>query len=466
MENGKDSGWLIDNIAETSKISRNIFLLYIGFLAYCILAIISTTDKKIILNDTTHLPIINIDISIYIFFIVAPILAIVIYIYMQLHIHWLKELKVAFQQKYPSETKNRFYPWILNFADDSDTDSITFLQKFIVNFSVWWLLPLVLILFPLGILRKHDPLLSYCVGFIPVLGTGIVLWFWYSYYSISFKKILINNPGKITLVTIMIIFFIFYLFFMIPWSFKGNDMGILNRLLYVDLSYQILINEQDEEYNTLSWGTLNKQHLERANLTGSILKKADMREVNLIRANMTSANLEGAWLNSANLEGANLRYSQLDLDKLNNANLKNSFLTGANLKYADLSGANLSGSDLIETKLKGATLRYAILYGADLEYACLDSVNMFNARLDSADLRGVNFFHARLDSANVFMAKFDDADLTEASFYGIKNLTIDQLSKAKSLYNVRNLDPTLMNLIKSQYPQLLEPRNIYRNKCE
>ncbi len=40
-------GWLLDNIAEASKNARKIYLLYIGFLAYCALTVVSTTGRQI-----------------------------------------------------------------------------------------------------------------------------------------------------------------------------------------------------------------------------------------------------------------------------------------------------------------------------------------------------------------------------------------------------------------------------------
>ncbi|MCZ6702296.1 MAG: hypothetical protein O6940_04560 [Ignavibacteria bacterium] len=172
----KDPGWLIDNIAEASKNARRIYLLFIGFLAYCTLTIVSTTDREIILNETARLPIVNIDVSIFGFFISAPLLCLFIFIYLQLYMHRLKGLITDLRTNYPPVEKRRLYPWMLNIAEDPEPGIIGRLQKIIVNFSLWWLLPIVLILFPLGFLRKHDPLLSYAVGSIPVIGTAVVIW--------------------------------------------------------------------------------------------------------------------------------------------------------------------------------------------------------------------------------------------------------------------------------------------------
>jgi len=78
---------LIDNIAEASKNARKIYLLFIGVLAYSALTVVSTSDRRIILNEPARLPVINLDVSLDGFFILAPILSIFIFFYFQLYLH-------------------------------------------------------------------------------------------------------------------------------------------------------------------------------------------------------------------------------------------------------------------------------------------------------------------------------------------------------------------------------------------
>ncbi|GEM_PF-5184809 len=56
--------WLLDNIAEAFKKRPQEFTwLYIGFLAYCALTVVSTTDRQIVLNEPAKLPIINVEVA-------------------------------------------------------------------------------------------------------------------------------------------------------------------------------------------------------------------------------------------------------------------------------------------------------------------------------------------------------------------------------------------------------------------
>ncbi len=84
--------WLLDNIAEASKNARKIYLLYIGFLAYCALTVVSTTDRQIVLNEPARLPIINVEVALNGFFLLSPLLAIFVFIYFQIYLNKLKRL--------------------------------------------------------------------------------------------------------------------------------------------------------------------------------------------------------------------------------------------------------------------------------------------------------------------------------------------------------------------------------------
>ena len=510
----KNPEWIIDNIAEASRNARAIYLLFIGFLAYCAITVINTKDMQLILNETAHLPIINLDVPLNGFFLLSPVLAIIVFIYLQLYIHRLKGLINDLRTNYPSVEKRRLYPWMLNIAEDPEPGIIGRLQKIMFNFSLWWLLPIVLIFFPLGFLRKHDPFWSNIVGLIPVFGTAVVIWFWCQYERVKLKRFLHGNPGKISLSIMVLLFGIYYIFFLIPWSFDGDKSGLLRHLLYVDLSYQKLVNEQEIEYETLYWVDLAGANLEGANFTESILKRANLRNSKLINANFYNANLEGARLEDAKLQCANLRKAKLDSADLSGAHLQGAHLDSAQLQGAKLMGAQLQGTHLDSAQLQGAKFRgaqlqgaflrkaqlqsaelreaqlqgailtsaelqgailwmaeldsadlsNAQLQGAFLRFAKLDNADLRNAKLQDADLKGAELRYAQLDNTNLMDAILNDADfshaqlkgadLSYAQLKGARNLTIEQLSKVKTLYKAE-LDSILMKGIKTDYPHLL-----------
>jgi hypothetical protein len=97
--------------------------------------------------------------------------------------------------------------------------------------------------------------------------------------------------------------------------------------------------------------------------------------------------------------------------------------TGRNKAIVDLRNADLRGVNLILADLTGANLKSAILTQAYLSYANLKNANLSNAILLSADLT----------SADLEGADFTGADLGNANLSDAKNLTYQQLAKARYL---------------------------------
>ena len=147
------------------------------------------------------------------------------------------------------------------------------------------------------------------------------------------------------------------------------------------------------------------------------------------------ANLDGANFEGANLEG-------IDFKK---ANLEEADLVGTNLEETDLEGANLEGANL-----KGANLKIANLKGADFEGA-----NLREANLKKANLVGANLKDAYLREANLEKANLEEANLELAFLGKAYGLSLDQLSKVKTLYNAK-LDDKFLIPLKEKYHALFE----------
>jgi hypothetical protein len=364
-------GWLLENITEASKNARKIYLLYLGVLAYIALTVVSTTDRQIVLNEPAILPIIKVPVSLIGFFILAPWLAIMVFIYFQLYLNRLKKLSDRLHKEHPREDRQKIYPWIINFAGEQESGFVGFIQRFMVTFSLWWSLPLVLMLLSAWYIKKHDPLWSYIIGVLPVIGTFFVIKFWSHYRSEKFSLKRISTYAKFILASFVIIFEIVLFRFIIPQAFEGERFLFFKHYPCVDLSYQKLINEENEAYETLYWANLQGAHLKGANLEGAILKKADLRHANLGGANLLGTNLRKARLDSAHLEGANIRY----------ANLEDAVLEFAHLEGADLMWVNLDGTDLWGADLRGA-INLTLLQFQETR-------TLYNAQLDSALLNSL-----------------------------------------------------------------------------
>lgn len=197
-------------------------------------------------------------------------------------------------------------------------------------------------------------------------------------------------------------------------------------------------------YRFLEGDTLTKKEFspERGQLLQALINsKLDSVTLNKI---YRISNFNNAYLVRVNLSGANL----------SKAKLSNAGLSWANLSNADLSWANLGNADLSWAYLHSANLLNAYLTDADLS-----NVDLSWANLSGANLAAVNFSKADLYQANLSMAHVHQANLStvrvyKTNFFEVKNLTVSQLIRKKSLYNIQNLDPKIKSKIEKEKPCL------------
>jgi len=111
------------------------------------------------------------------------------------------------------------------------------------------------------------------------------------------------------------------------------------------------------------------------------LSRVDLRSAQLDRACLT-----GTWIRHANLARAWLRGTKLDCSDLKNTDLRRAHLAEASLVKANLAGAYLEGAELARADLRGADLR-----GADMRALHLREAQLTNARADATTMWPADF---------------------------------------------------------------------------
>lgn len=154
-------------------------------------------------------------------------------------------------------------------------------------------------------------------------------------------------------------------------------------------------------------------------------------------------------LSHCHLVKINLNYVKLMGANLNYANLFNSYLIDVDFEESRLNQTNFENCNMNQSSLKksyanGAIFKDTYLIKASFENAFLIKANFTNSFLMEADLRG----------AYLSEADFDNANLYKADLRGAKGLTIDQLSKAKTLY-LAKFDENIQSQMKSGHPELV-----------
>ena len=147
------------------------------------------------------------------------------------------------------------------------------------------------------------------------------------------------------------------------------------QIFYPVDSFQISPNIAEQEASKDLTGTILKgADLSGKNLTGTILTGIDLSDYDLTGTILTGADLSHTMLSNTILTNVDLENATLENAKLLDANLDGANLTNANLRNALLADANLSNAVLTGADLTNAVLTGAILTGADLENAVLTNV--------------------------------------------------------------------------------------------
>ena len=492
-----------------------------SIIVYFFLTLSLSSDAQIIIDKATFLPILNLEVGMTQFFISSSIFAIFLFVYFQLYMSTNIALLSTLRYKYPETNWTDVYPWLFNYLEfKNNHHKNKWIVIFQYHFSIW-ILPIFLIFVCLKTLKKHDPLISWVLLFCLLIGTSAVVFFWILNSQNQHKK----KKFVYYIIIPFITLFAFCYIFCMSEFFEKKKPPFLHGILLADLQREKLIREEDEKYESLYWIDLNSSNLMGANLEGAILKRAYLKNANFKEANMTAINLDGANLESANLRKSILDSATMKNCDLRSADLRGAHLHGANLKgsnlikakmswimagskntdfsYCDfyeatLENVNLSNADISNSQLHYANCKKGIfintlfdgceLIRTDFEESYMNGASFINAETNqvifkkaklplakfinakfgladfsSATLTGADFSHAYLVNARFDNAILDDVIFLGSDLRGAEGLTIDQLSRSKTLYQA-TLDPIIREKILRKYPHLLDAPKKALNK--
>ena len=165
------------------------------------------------------------------------------------------------------------------------------------------------------------------------------------------------------------------------------------------------------------------------------LNRHKIYNINLVNCFLTKTNLNYCILQGSNLNSADINTSQLIECNLRNARLNQTNFENSTLNQADLSHAYASGANFKDSFLIKAQMEKAYLIKANLSGAFLMEANLKGAYLTGADFTGANLYKADLRNA--------------------VGLSIEQLEKARTLYQAQ-LDEDLLEQIKLSVPKLVD----------
>lgn len=158
---------------------------------------------------------------------------------------------------------------------------------------------------------------------------------------------------------------------------------------------------------------------------------------------------EKARVKSKTVHGFHSQFLDLQNIDLHGQNLSTIILANAFLPFSDLRGVSMRSANLWQSILWRSDLTNAQLFDANLDDADMREADLTNASLRDASLR-----RARFDEANLHGTTLDGADLQDARLENARNLTVTQLSKAKTLYRA-GLPAELASELRVKHPRLI-----------
>jgi uncharacterized protein YjbI with pentapeptide repeats len=445
-----------DQIVEASHQARRTGTVYLTFVAYAILTILGLSDKQLVLNGIVRLPIVDSEVPLHSYFIVAPAVIMAMYVYFHLQL-WMASSAISGDGLSPNDFSRQYYPWAVYYQDCPEDGAMSWIRKAFVGLYLWWSLPTVLTLFARAIVKKHNSGLTIYIGLL-LMGSLCVLVFLRWRLREVFALRGFKHAGILCTLGAFAAFDVALLLLLLPWANQGKRFGPpkdnggisanLGSFLVADLRRQVLVRKPDHDYKHIFWAELSDIRLEGADLTGAVLAHADLRRSRLQRAIAFSIDLTGADLSQANMAQAMMPNATLEGAMLSTANLAGAILSHANLRDSYPGQANFHGAMLTAADLENAEFYRSDLEGADLSEARLRRTNFRGSNLRRVVARDADFTDANLEG--VFL---DEAQLANA-----RNLTFEQLSKAKSLFNT-HLPPELLSQVRISRPDLLKPPN-------
>lgn len=468
----------LENVKGISESARKIFLAVLAACLYCWLTIATTTNVNLITNRASSpLPIIQTQIPIVGFYVVAPLLVLCVYFYFHFYLQKLWEelgsLPAVFPDGRPLYAKVE--PWLLNDLVRAhlpklnvDRPFLSYLQLWISVLLAWWVVPITMFLFWGRYLRRHEKFgVTFHVALLVISLVAAVCLYRLAVATLggaerkpfAWKTAITSRRAYQTAAFVAAAGVLFGLVSLgAIWGVRSNKpiFGFMPepRTWWVFpvpgfrswvprsmalLGYPPFANIADSEVSQKkpNWTAKNSGDLDSvagAQLPGTDLRYASAEGAFLARANLRDAHLIGAALDDADLTGASLTDADLtdttlDRAHLGRADLNGADLTHASLMHADLTGANLGRAQLSHAHLDGTDLSGACLAVANLTFADLSKVHLSRGDLEYANLSGAKLLGADLKGAYLRSADLRRADLRFADLRGA-NLIDTYLSDA------------------------------------
>lgn len=456
---------LLEAVNSSSDTSHTAWLIFIGVMAYLMVAVAGVTHTNLLLETAVTLPILQVNIQLTQFFRFTAILLVLFHLGLisQLVLLARKTLEFDAAVRALEVSDRRTHPLRLELHNFFFVQAIAGPHRSIVMSAflhgMSWLtlvlLPVVLLLYiQISFLPYHDIGITWThrialgTDILMLVLIGIFLTRSEASFFKAFWRTSLQHPVSFAVTTGVLAVVSFFSFFIA--TVPGERLDLLTRSFLprsepehegrrhrfvMGFTIPYVAGRDDGSL----WGifhrnlTVTDQDLVsgrgrvRLDEPSISLRGRDLRYARLDRADLNRVDLTGADLEGASFVGADLSNARLQC-----ADVSELILTedrqlarctdarGANFTRAKLAGARMAGVDLREALLEEANLE-----GVELPYALLSGTNFSGAHLEKADLtggvqmQGANFLVASLQGADMTGVQAQSADFSSAGMQAV-----------------------------------------------
>ncbi|MEO0671989.1 MAG: pentapeptide repeat-containing protein [Pseudomonadota bacterium] len=468
---------LLEAVNRSSDMAHMGWLIFLGVMAYLLIAVAGVSHKDLLLEEPVQLPIFGIDVPLIQFFQFAPILLVLFHlgITSQLVLLARKTLEFDLAVQQLESTVKRTHPLRLELNNFffvqgiAGPDRSLIMSAFLHAMS--WLtlvvIPVLVLLFiQVAFLPYHSAEVTWAhrvalmVDIIMLLLIGVFLIRPESSFFRAAGRTITTHPLGVMITTAVFIAVSAFSFlvatipgealdrfvakvrksptgdlvaaqaggtppivgFALPSLFVRED-GSLFGLFYRNLDVADLDLVADKEI-TKGEATFS---LRDRDLRYARFDRSDLRQVDLTRTKLQFASFVRTDLRNANLQCIELIPVIIEGDREKGECVE---ATGADFSRADMRGAQLAGSDyagaiFTSADLRGADMRHTSVIGAKFDETNLQRANLSGgilaqgadfllAKLEGADMNG-----AQLQGSNFLSASMQGVDLSHAQLEGV-----------------------------------------------
>lgn len=449
---------LQESINTSSGINRTLGITFVLFLFYIMVSVASTTDLTLFLPASIiNLPIINLNLSLKLYYVLAPMLIVVFHFNLltNLEKHAQKLTTYFTLSQTPQGQQITIFPFLFNYASRYVPYPGQWALLSLIRFSIFSLPLLLLVFIQFRFADYHSQWLTSFHFFLVVVDLILV-----SRQTRNIRKVLQRGTNQIQIqasvwISSFIRSFLFVVAIFLFTIFNATIRNVISKEAFQRFDYiiphielkgkqlvqqgaedqfiDVYANNKDRpEVNEIveelrikftKGYDLNGRELSYAILSNTIMTNIKLDNANLKFANFTDADLQGASFINSNLEGANLSNVSLSKANLVGVNARNTFmyrinLSGACLANADCSGAYIRRATASAVSMEDADLMGATIVDSDFRFANLRSTSFIGAHIENVEFTGSFLIFADFIAASIRTTSFAALDLEGVDFQG------------------------------------------------